>query len=66
AIVLTGKGVHSFQEAGLIGVAMIPIEFRIDLLGLYPSYQTLFAQIAIIALFGFLFIYDRNVRPESE
>lgn len=51
AIVLTGKGVVGLQEAGLINIT--PIEFiRVDLLGIYPSAQSVGAQAAMLILIG--------------
>lgn len=60
AIVLAGKGVHSLQEAGLISVTTVPIPVRVDLLGIYPSYQSTCLQLATIALFGALLFSDRK------
>lgn len=60
AIILVGKGIHSLQEAGLVGVNTAQIPIRVDLLGIYPSYQTLAAQIGLVALFGILLIKDRK------
>lgn len=52
SVMLTGKGIHSLQEAGIIGVKSF-LNLRIDLLGVYPTVQTLLGQILIL---GFLFI----------
>lgn len=56
AVVLAGKGVRALQEAGTIGATWIGIP-RIDWLGIYPSVETLGAQllaiVAIIAIAGF-------------
>lgn len=60
AIVLAGKGIHSLQEAGFVGVNPSGIALRIDLLGVYPSYQTLIAQFLLIALFAVLLLRDRK------
>jgi high-affinity iron transporter len=60
AIVLAGKGIHSLQEAGFISVATLPIPFRVDLLGIYPSYQSVCLQIVTIVLFGALLFSDRK------
>jgi high-affinity iron transporter len=49
AIVLTGKGVAALQEAGWIAVTVAPVP-RIDLLGVYPTWQSSLAQLAIVAL----------------
>ncbi len=54
AVVLVGKGVAALQEAGWISLGMIQAP-RIDLLGIYPTWQTLTAQltVAIAAALGF-------------
>jgi high-affinity iron transporter len=58
AFVLAGKGMHSLQEAGLVSVTQMPLNVRFDLLGVYPSVQTMAVQLFIAALFGFLFYAD--------
>lgn len=60
AIVLTGKGVAGLQEGGLLSFYPAPIP-RVELLGIYPSWQTVFAQLAvlIIVIGGFIV----NLRP---
>lgn len=60
AVVLSGKGVHSLQEAGFVSVATLPVPIRVDLLGIYPSYQTLGLQVTIIILFAVLLFKDRK------
>ncbi len=47
AVVLAGKGIAGLQEAGLLHTSPISIP-RIDLLGIYPSWQTLSAQFAVL------------------
>jgi high-affinity iron transporter len=56
AIVLVGKGVAALQEAGWVSQALIAAP-RIDWLGVYPSWQSLLAQLAIatVAVAGFIF-----------
>jgi high-affinity iron transporter len=54
AVVLIGKGFSALQEAGWIGAS--PLDFpRIELLGMYPTAQTLMAQafVASILVIGF-------------
>lgn len=60
AVILAGKGIHSLQEAGFVGVNTFPASIRIDLIGLYPSFQTVCAQLLVVALFAFLLISDRR------
>ncbi|WP_093168052.1 cytochrome c/FTR1 family iron permease [Variovorax sp. YR216] len=49
AVVLTGKGVAALQEAGWIGALAINTP-RIDILGIFPSAQSLGAQLGVAAL----------------
>lgn len=60
AVILTGKGLHSFQEIGLVGVNNSPISFHFDLLGLYPTWQTLISQIMILGLVIILWNYSKK------
>lgn len=53
AIVLAGKGVHSFQEISWMPVHGIPF-IRFELLGIYPTLETTFIQTAIAVLVVFL------------
>lgn len=66
AVILIGKGIHSLQEAGFVGVSTASIPVRIDLLGIYPSYQTLLAQLFLIGLFGLLLFKDRKTVSDSQ
>lgn len=49
AVVLTGKGVAALQEAGWVAVSVTSVP-RIDVLGIYPTWQTLVAQLVVIGL----------------
>ncbi len=49
AVVLTGKGVAALQEAGWVAVSLTSLP-RIELLGFYPTWQTLLAQLAVVGL----------------
>lgn len=63
SVVLVGKAIHSFQEAGLVAAAELPIKIRFDLLGIYGTYQTVAAQIIILV---FLFIlWNKGAKPEE-
>ena len=55
AVVLAGKGIAALQEAGLIGIEPLTYVPRITLLGVFPSVETIAAQIVILAalLVGF-------------
>ena len=55
AVVLAGKGIAALQEAGLIGIEPLIYVPRITLLGLFPSVETIAAQVVILLalLIGF-------------
>ncbi|MFC5440409.1 FTR1 family protein [Rhodanobacter ginsenosidimutans] len=64
AVVLTGKGVAALQEAGWVAVSVAPVP-HIELLGIYPTWQSLLAQLAILILLavGFVFNIHRGRQP---
>lgn len=49
AVVLAGKGIGALQEAGIVGVWPVESLPRISMLGIYPSWQPLFAQLLAVA-----------------
>ena len=57
AVVLTGKGVSALQEAGWVAVNVVPIP-HIELLGIYPTWQTISAQLLIVALLAVGFVFN--------
>lgn len=59
ATVLMGKGVAALQKVGFIGMTPLASP-RIDLIGLYPSMQTIFAQVAIVIIITLSVIYNLN------
>ena len=59
AVVLTGKGVAALQEAGIVGVHPIPFP-RIELIGVYPSEQSLLCQLAVVVLAIVGFVLNRR------
>ena len=65
ALILAGKGAHSLQEAGFFGVSSLPFQLRIDLLGLYPTVETVAAQAIVAALFGALFFTDARTSQSA-
>ncbi|MBV9496665.1 MAG: FTR1 family protein [Acidobacteria bacterium] len=60
SVILAGKGLHSLQEAGLAGVNPIAFPLRVDLFGIYPTLQTLGAQLLTIALAAVLWVRGRG------
>ncbi|MFC6189158.1 MULTISPECIES: cytochrome c/FTR1 family iron permease [Lysobacteraceae] len=55
AVILVGKGIAALQEAGWVSQALVQAP-RIEWLGMYPSWQSLLAQVvvAIAAVVGFI------------
>jgi high-affinity iron transporter len=50
ATILVGKGIHALQEAGIVGMSIFPVKVRIELLGLFPSWETMIAQVVILVV----------------
>jgi high-affinity iron transporter len=63
AFVLTGKGIAALQEAGWIGVHIAPLP-RIELLGIYPTWQSASAQaaVALVLIVGYALNLRRTAR----
>lgn len=66
AVILVGKGIAALQEAGWVSQALIRAP-RIEWLGLYPSWQSLLAQVvvAVVAIVGFA-VNTRSVPASVE
>jgi high-affinity iron transporter len=58
AVVLTGKGVAALQEAGWTAVTVAPAP-AIDWLGIYPTWQSLLAQLAVTLMLAAGFAINR-------
>ena len=62
AVVLVGKGVAALQEAGWIGESLVAVP-RIDLLGIYPTWQSISAQLVmLIAAMGGFWVNARSAK----
>ncbi len=61
AVVLTGKGIHALQEAGILGISSTPFNLRWSLLGIYPAWESLLSQLFIIGLILFLWNVGNKV-----
>ena len=53
AFVFTGKGIRELQEGNAISATFITHFPTVDWLGLYPTWQTLVGQLALLILFAF-------------
>jgi high-affinity iron transporter len=49
-IVIMGKGTHALQEAGWFSITSFPVNLRIDILGIFPTYETMGAQAGLLAV----------------
>lgn len=57
AVVLIGKGVAALQEAGMLDVTPIAGP-SVDLLGVYPSMQTMTAQVAVLLIVAVSMLFN--------
>lgn len=48
SVILAGKGVHAIQETGYINVTAFPVHINIAVLGVYPTLQTIGAQLFVL------------------
>jgi high-affinity iron transporter len=53
AFVFMGKGIRELQEGNLLSITLIPGAPHFDALGLYPTVETLLAQLVLLVLFVF-------------
>lgn len=60
AVVLIGKGTAALQEAGYLPIAAWSGFPRIELLGIFPTRETLLAQVAMAALLALGFAYNKR------
>lgn len=66
AFILAGKAVHSLQEAGILNSTMLPWNIRFDTIGLFPTWQTVGAQILTFALAMVLINFNTKSQPIRE
>jgi high-affinity iron transporter len=57
AVVLTGKGIAALQEAGWLNASSISFP-RVELLGVYPSLQSIGAQVVVAVLVAAGFLWN--------
>lgn len=60
AIILTGKGLHAFQETGALSVTGIGHLFRVELLGFYPTAETALSQAGVLLLIVALWLVGKR------
>lgn len=63
SLILIGKAVHSFQETGLLSMTELPFRLRSDLVGLYPTYESVVPQILVLGISVAIWLLGRRGRP---
>jgi high-affinity iron transporter len=58
SVSFTGAGIKELQEGNVIPVTMLPFSFTVDILGIYPTLQTLIPQIALLGVTVGTFVYQ--------
>jgi high-affinity iron transporter len=58
SIAFLGNGVKELQEGSVIGVTTIPGLGTVDILGIYPTLETLIPQIVLLAITAAVFIFQ--------
>lgn len=66
ALILMGKGVHSIQESGWFSVTMIPLDLRIEWLGIYSTAESLLAQGLLLILILTLWYHSAQQNKDSK
>ncbi len=67
AVILAGKGVHALQEIDYIGRSAIDGAPSFELLGFYPTWQTLLVQVVVAVLAVALWVISgRPARPTTQ
>jgi high-affinity iron transporter len=59
-VVLAGKGIAALQEAGIVSIAPLRPVPRLSLVGLFPTTQTVSAQVLMIAALAIGFALNRR------
>lgn len=67
AVVLAGKGIGALQEAGVLPVTLLGGPPRVDILGLYPTAESIAAQViaALVLIFGFRRSHAQSISSHS-
>ena len=64
--ILVGKGIHELQGAGVIGITFVEYVPRIEILGIYPTLESLIPQAVIVAAFIFASFWIAYVSRQKE
>jgi high-affinity iron transporter len=58
SVSFVGSGIKELQEGSVIPVTMLPFNFTVDILGIYPTLQTLVPQAVFLALTVVTFVFQ--------
>ncbi len=58
-----GTGIHSLQVAGLLGVSVLDYLPAIDWLGIFPTWETVLPQLALLLGAAAILLLERRPRP---
>jgi high-affinity iron transporter len=58
SVAFTGSGIKELQEGNVIPVTMLPFNFTVDILGIYPTAETLIPQILFLGVTVFTFVFQ--------
>jgi high-affinity iron transporter len=61
SIAFTGSGIKELQEGNIIGATMLPFDFTVDILGIYPTLETLIPQFILLVITVITFLL--NLKP---
>ena len=64
-VVLAGKGVAALQEAGIIDIAPMAEAPRLSMLGLFPTWQSIMAQLVMAITIAAGFAFNRRKKAEE-
>jgi high-affinity iron transporter len=59
-VVLAGKGVSALQEAGIIDIAPVADAPRLSMLGVFPTWQSILAQLLMAVAIAIGFHFNRR------
>jgi high-affinity iron transporter len=65
AFVLAGEGIHAIQEGGFVDIHSFPLNLRVGMLGIYPTYESIFIQLIVLALIWALWRYSAKAAAKA-
>ncbi|HED05574.1 MAG TPA: c-type cytochrome [Ignavibacteria bacterium] len=61
SVIIAGNGIRAFQESGYSSVTNLPIHFNVSFLGIYPTLETIAAQIIVLTITIVLWTYSKKI-----